>query len=110
MMLWRAGEFLDRAAGVQLAASSEGAFLERLLAQSSIAVAEAKALANSACLAVCEMMYRVGGASMTLRSDNFDRHWRNARTHTSHDPVAYKYKAIGDFYLNDRYPSISTKI
>jgi SfnB family sulfur acquisition oxidoreductase len=109
-MLWRAGEFLDRAADAQLGGKTESEHLNRLLAESSIAVAEAKAIANSACLAICEMMYRVGGASMTMRSYNFDRHWRNARTHTTHDPVSYKYKAIGDYYLNDMYPNISTKI
>jgi SfnB family sulfur acquisition oxidoreductase len=109
-MLRRAGEFLDRSAQAQLSGKQEGAALDRLLAESSIAVAEAKASTNSACLQICEMMYRVGGASMTRRSLNFDRHWRNARTHTTHDPVAYKYKAVGDFYLNGNYPNISTKI
>jgi len=109
-MLRRGAEFLDRAAGAQLSGTHDGPALDRLLAESSIAVAEAKASANGACLQICEMMYRVGGASMTLRSHNYDRHWRNARTHTTHDPVAYKYRAIGDFQLNGRFPPISTKL
>jgi len=109
-MLLRAADILDRAARAQLANGVDSPSLDRLLAESSISVAEAKASANGACLQICEMMFRVGGASMTLRSHNFDRHWRNARTHTTHDPVAYKYKAIGNFYLNGRYPDISTKI
>jgi alkylation response protein AidB-like acyl-CoA dehydrogenase len=109
-MLRRGAEFLDRAAGAQLSGTHDGPALDRLLAESSIAVAEAKASANGACLQICEMMYRVGGASMTLRSHNYDRHWRNARTHTTHDPVAYKYRAIGDFQLNGRFPAISTKL
>ena len=67
------------------------------------------AVSNDVSLRVCEMLYQVGGASATLRKNNFDRHWRNARTHTLHDPVAYRYKAIGDYYLNDRFPPISTK-
>ncbi|AIO69791.1 putative acyl-CoA dehydrogenase domain protein [Burkholderia oklahomensis] len=33
-----------------------------------------------------------------------DRHWRNARTHTLHDPVCWKYIAIADYYLNDAPP------
>jgi SfnB family sulfur acquisition oxidoreductase len=110
MMLRRAGDFLDRAATAQLSDTQEGSALDRMLAQASIAVAEAKACANGAALQICEMMYQVGGASMTLRAYNYDRHWRNARTHTTHDPVAYKFKAIGDFFLNGRYPNISTKI
>jgi alkylation response protein AidB-like acyl-CoA dehydrogenase len=52
----------------------------------------------------------VGGAGATVRSLNFDRHWRNARTHTTHDPVSYKAKAVGDFYLNGQLPPINTKI
>ncbi len=83
---------------------------ERALGLASVAVAEAKMAANDAALDVSEMLYRVGGAGATVRSLNLDRHWRNARTHTTHDPVAYKAKAVGDFYLNDRLPPINTKI
>lgn len=108
-MLSRAGVHLDRAVRAQLIGHTDGD-LERMLAEASIAVAEAKAFANGACLQICEMMYRVGGASMTLGSLNFDRHWRNARTHTTHDPVAYKYKAVGQFHLTGRYPDVSLKI
>jgi alkylation response protein AidB-like acyl-CoA dehydrogenase len=76
----------------------------------SIAVAEAKMAAGEAALRVSEMLYRVGGASAATRSTNLDRHWRNARTHTTHDPAAYKAKAVGDFYLNGALPPINTKI
>jgi len=80
------------------------------LGRASIAVAEAKMAANEASLRVSEMLYRVGGAGATVRGWNFDRHWRNARTHTTHDPVAYKAKAVGDYYLNGALPPITTKI
>jgi alkylation response protein AidB-like acyl-CoA dehydrogenase len=79
------------------------------LAEASVAVAEAKMMAEHASLHVSEMVFRVGGASATIRTRNLDRHWRNARTHTTHDPVAYKAKIVGDFYMNDRPPPISTK-
>jgi hypothetical protein len=29
------------------------------------------------------------------------RHWRNARTHASHDPVDWKYHHVRNFLLND---------
>ena len=80
-----------------------------LLGEASVAVAEAKMASEHAALRVGEMMYRIGGASATSRALNLDRHWRNARTHTTHDPVAYKAKVVGDFYLNQRLPPISTK-
>jgi len=39
-----------------------------------------------------------------LAEHNLDRHWRNARVHTLHDPVRWKYHAIGNYYLNDANP------
>ena len=34
-----------------------------------------------------------------------DRHWRNARVHTLHDPVRWKYHAIGAYRLNGTLPA-----
>lgn len=109
-MVQRGAAALDRAAARFWAAPAQAADTERLLAEASIAVAEAKSAANNASLQLGTMLFSVGGASSTLRRHGLDRHWRNARTHTTHDPVAYKYRAIGDFVLNDRYPPITTKI
>lgn len=109
-MILRAARILDRAAEAQVAASLSGEELERALAEASVAVAEAKASAEVSSLRVSEAVYRLGSASATLRRHNMDRHWRNARTHTTHDPVSYKYKTIGDYLLNERLPPISTKL
>lgn len=109
-MIFRAARILDRASEAQIAGSLEGDALDVALSEASIAVAEAKACAESASLRVSEAVYRLGSASATLRRHNLDRHWRNARTHTTHDPVSYKYKAIGDYVLNGRRPPISTKL
>ena len=38
---------------------------------------------------------------------NYDRHWRNARTLTLHDPVSYKLRLVGDWLLNGASPPIS---
>jgi SfnB family sulfur acquisition oxidoreductase len=102
----RAAQAIDRALGAQ----ASGRPAERKLAEASIAVAEAKAAAEAAALFASQALFRAGGASGTERSLNLDRHWRNARTHTTHDPVAYKYKTIGDFYLNGALPPITTKL
>ncbi|WP_410014269.1 acyl-CoA dehydrogenase family protein [Sodalis sp. RH24] len=104
---------VGRAAGVleqAMALFWRGADAERALGEASVAVAEAKVAAEQAALRVSEMLYRVGGAGATIQPLNLDRHWRNARTHTTHDPIAYKTKIIGDFVLNDRLPPIGTKI
>lgn len=105
-MINYAADILEQGASSVLAGEND----HDLLSRTSIVVAEAKAIANDACLRVSEWLYRVGGASATSQALNLDRHWRNARTHTTHDPVAYKYKAIADFYMNGRLPPISTKI
>lgn len=43
-------------------------------------------------------------ASATARTDALDRHWRNARTISSHNPVVYKARVIGDFAVNRTEP------
>ncbi|EPN13418.1 acyl-CoA dehydrogenase, partial [Pseudomonas syringae pv. actinidiae ICMP 18804] len=42
----------------------------------------------------------------TLAEHGLDRHWRNARVHTLHDPVRWKFHAIGNYYLNDTNPPL----
>ena len=47
-------------------------------------------------------LFEIQGARATTAAYGFDRHWRNLRTHTVHDPVAYKAREIGDWVLNQR--------
>jgi hypothetical protein len=44
------------------------------------------------------------GASAADERYDLSRHWRNARTHANHDPVAWKYHHIGNYLLNDVHP------
>ena len=97
-LLERAGEFLDQAA----AATPETA-AERVAA-ASIAVAEARAISTEIALAASTTLFELAGSQATLAEHNLDRHWRNARVHTLHDPVRWKYHAIGNYYLNDVNP------
>lgn len=101
----RAARILDETAAAYVA----GRATDDQLAETSIIIAEAKAVAVETCLKAGEMLFRVGGASATLRHLSLDRHWRNARTHTLHDPVSYKYKAIGNYLLNGVKPPINAK-
>ncbi|WP_238600664.1 acyl-CoA dehydrogenase family protein [Metasolibacillus meyeri] len=73
----------------------------------SIAVATAKVQIVKTALEVTSGMFEVMGARATSAKYNFDRYWRNVRTHTLHDPIAYKLRDIGDFALNRKYPQIS---
>lgn len=74
-------------------------------AQASIAVAEAKVLTTEIALRASEKLLEWGGSRATLLRHGLDRHWRNARTHTLHDPVRWKTHAIGNFYLNGEHPA-----
>lgn len=99
----RAAEALLRRAAVEVdAAQTE--MTEASVARASIAVAEAKILATKAGLLAANKLLELSGTSATLAEDDFDRYWRNVRTHTLHDPVRWKYQAVGNYYLNDRLP------
>lgn len=80
---------------------------EAALIAASIATAEAKIVCNEVALKAAELIYDIGGSSATLRSNNFDRHWRNARTHTTHDPINHRYRVVGRFYLDQTPPPIT---
>ncbi len=69
-----------------------------------IAVAEAKALTTEIAILATNRLFELAGTRSTLGAHNLDRHWRNARTHTLHDPVRWKYHAVGNYYLNKVRP------
>ncbi|MEB6478553.1 SfnB family sulfur acquisition oxidoreductase [Acinetobacter vivianii] len=74
-------------------------------ARASILVAEAKIYANDAALHISEKLLELAGSRASLSQHNLDQHWRNARVHTLHDPVRWKFHAIGDYYLNGKHPA-----
>ncbi|WP_410014273.1 acyl-CoA dehydrogenase family protein [Sodalis sp. C49] len=104
--LLRAAALVDTAASAWHGGET-GDELEQKLIDGSIATAEAKIVCNGAALRAAELIYEVGGSSATLRENNFDRHWRNARTHTTHDPINHRYRVVGNYYLNQTPPPIT---
>lgn len=77
---------------------------EQAVAEVAIAVGMAKVLADEAALLATNKLFELCGASSTREQLNLNRHWRNARTHTLHDPVRWKLQAIGDYFLNGKLP------
>ncbi len=77
---------------------------ESTVAAASIAVAAAKAQSTEAALLAANALHELGGTGSTDASLGLDRHWRNARTHTLHDPVRWKFHAIGNYHLNGKIP------
>lgn len=97
----RAGEALQDALDIGPRLTAE----ER--AAAAVAVYEAKVLTTKVALAATSRLFEIQGSRATTTAHGFDRHWRNVRTHTVHDPVAYKAKEVGDWILNARGPEFS---
>ncbi len=73
-------------------------------ARGSLAVARAKAFATEVAAEVASDLFSLTGASAADERHDLSRHWRNARTHGSHDPVSWKYHHVGNYLLNDELP------
>jgi alkylation response protein AidB-like acyl-CoA dehydrogenase len=95
--LTEAAQVLDDARGRTLDADD--------VAAASIAVARAKAVSTEVALAASEKLFELSGARASLAEFSLDRHWRNARVHTLHDPVRWKYHAVGNYVLNGQRPN-----
>jgi alkylation response protein AidB-like acyl-CoA dehydrogenase len=65
-----------------------------------LAAAEAKVAVDSFSYASAAKLFDVGGASATQSIYNLDRHWRNVRTISTHNPTFLKSSAIGDNITN----------
>ncbi|MEU1344810.1 SfnB family sulfur acquisition oxidoreductase [Streptomyces sp. NPDC005827] len=73
-------------------------------AEASIAVAAAKVTAADAAVEVAGALFEVSGTRSALNSLNLHRHWRDARTHTLHDPTRWKIQQIGRYVLGGTPP------
>jgi len=96
-LLSKAARILDEVSAAPIDAASA--------ARASIAVAEAKVLTTEIALLASEKLFELAGSRATLAEFNLDRHWRNARVHTLHDPVRWKYHAVGAYHLNGTLPA-----
>ncbi len=76
------------------------------VAQAQIAVAESKIFSTETSLLAGSKLFELAGTRSVLAEHNLDRHWRNARTHTLHDPVRWKYAILGNYHLNGVNPPL----
>jgi len=100
-----AAEALLRKAARVLDEVNAGEIDAAAAARASIAVAEAKVLTTEISLQASEKLFELAGSRASLAEFNLDRHWRNARVHTLHDPVRWKYHAVGAYHLNGTLPA-----
>ncbi|VEG51877.1 acyl-CoA dehydrogenase type 2 [Mycolicibacterium aurum] len=73
-------------------------------AQASVAVAVAKVAAVRASLDASSGLFDLGGTRSASASENLSRFWRDARTHTLHDPTRWKLQHIGRYALTGAPP------
>ncbi|MCY1336754.1 Dibenzothiophene desulfurization enzyme C [compost metagenome] len=71
----------------------------------AVAIATAKVAASRVGLDQTSRMFEVTGARATHAALRLDRHWRNLRTQTLHDPLDYKLHELGDWALNEALPT-----
>ena len=66
--------------------------------------AAAKVLTTEVAIDATNVLFELAGTSSVRSGLNLDRHWRNARTHTLHDPVRWKFHVVGNYHLNGVAP------
>jgi alkylation response protein AidB-like acyl-CoA dehydrogenase len=93
---------LDAAEAIGAATASEidGIPDAELAAAAQLKVAKVKVHLDDVAPAAATRLLELGGASAASRQRNLDRHWRNVRTITLHNPVAYKARVIGQNLLH----------
>jgi len=94
-LLRHAAESLEDAHRTGVEADYARAYLDASTAQVGIVEAVLDAATSA---------FDAAGSSAVRNSAHLDRHWRNARTLASHNPVAYKPRVIGDFLVNGATP------
>jgi len=94
-LLTRAAQWIDKGLATPT---------EEVIAAATVATAEAKALTTEASILATNKLFELAGTRSILSTHNLDRHWRNARAHTLHDPVRWKYFHVGNYYLNGANP------
>lgn len=99
-----AARALLREAAATFDASHADPIDERIRA-TRLAVAGAKAFAGDVALEVAGALFEGAGAGAVDEAHGLDRHWRNARVHTLHDPNRWKYVHIGEWLLTDTPPA-----
>lgn len=86
------------------AALEDEATVARLNETAEIESASAQVVVTDLVLRATSDLFDTLGASATSRAAALDRHWRNARTVSSHNPRILKSRVVGDYLTNGTPP------
>lgn len=90
--------------------SGDEARLQALNVAAELDAARAQVIAGEWVQRAAGELFNALGASDTRTGKALDRHWRNARTLSSHNPVIYKARDIGDWEINRHAPTFIWQI
>lgn len=99
-----AGEALLRAALARLPAVEAEGLTDASVRGFSLQVSIAKAQAADLALDAGEALFDLAGEAALDPARGLDRFWRDARTHTLHDPTRWRLLHIGNHALTGRLP------
>ena len=91
---------LDSALDEDLGLDPQAAYLRAELAVQQAHVATPKLVLDAT-----SELFDVTGASAISTTKSLDRFWRNARTVATHNPVAFKARSVGDYFINGTVPT-----
>ncbi|MFL1429744.1 MULTISPECIES: acyl-CoA dehydrogenase family protein [unclassified Nocardiopsis] len=104
--LWAAEALVDRAGREisEVLHAEREALTPRRRGEIAVLVAAAKQRIADTGLEIATKVFEVTGARATAASVGLDLYWRNLRTHTLHDPVAYKRREVGTYAVLGEVP------
>jgi alkylation response protein AidB-like acyl-CoA dehydrogenase len=107
--LWADEALLD-AAGAEISAvlhAPREELTERQRGEIAVKIAAGKLRIVDDGLEVATKIFELTGARATANTVGLDIYWRNLRTHSLHDPIAYKKREVGEYVLLNQIPEPS---
>jgi alkylation response protein AidB-like acyl-CoA dehydrogenase len=83
---------------------------EQANAIAELETSQAVTVVTNLILEASTLIFDTLGASSTKKPNGLDRHWRNARTLSSHNPRIYKDRIVGDYAVNGTPPPYQWRI
>ncbi|WBL20575.1 acyl-CoA dehydrogenase family protein [Citricoccus sp. NR2] len=69
-----------------------------------LAIQQAQITVPEQTIRVASELFLTGGASNTAVEKGLDRHWRNAQTVATHNPIVFRSRQVGDWFINGTLP------
>ncbi len=84
--------------------STPAADLPAALYDVELAVERAHITVPTLVLEVTQQLFHTAGASAVSRTKALDRHWRNAQTVATHNPIVFRASSLGNHEINGTLP------